>query len=92
MTSGGRARETAAATRKALTVCGGEIDPASRTNVEAALKAVEELLAGEDAATQTGDAPGLRAALAKLDEATQPLADLMMDKAMEAVLRKRGVL
>src|SRR5437016_566665 len=87
-----RARETAAATRKALTVCGGEIDPASRTNVEAALKAVEELLADEDAATQTGDAPGLKAALAKLDEATQPLADLMMDKAMEAMLRKRGVL
>jgi molecular chaperone DnaK len=87
-----RARETAAATRNALAECGGEIDPAIRRNVEAALRAVEELLAGEDAATQTGDAAGLKAALAKLDEATQPLADLMMDKAMEAMLRKRGVL
>ena len=34
----------------------------------------------------------LKAAIAALDEATKPLADLLMDKAMDAMLRKRGVI
>jgi len=42
-----QARETAAATRKALAECSGEIDEACRNLVEQALKAVEDLLAGE---------------------------------------------
>ena len=37
-------------------------------------------------------AAALKAALTNLDEATRPLADRMMDKAMEAALRKRGVI
>lgn len=39
-----------------------------------------------------GDPARLKAATAALDEATKPLADLMMDKAMEALLRKRGMI
>ena len=35
---------------------------------------------------------GFHRVLAKLDEVTQPLADLMMDKAMETLLRERGIL
>ena len=53
---------------------------------------MEDLLAGEDTATQSGDTVGLKAALAALDERTQPLADLLMDEAVEALLRKRGVI
>jgi len=34
----------------------------------------------------------LQAAIAALDGITRPLADLLMDKAMEAMLRKRGVI
>jgi hypothetical protein len=34
----------------------------------------------------------LQAACARLDEATKPLADLLMDKAMEAMLRRRGAI
>jgi hypothetical protein len=30
--------------------------------------------------------------LDRLDQVTQPLADLLMDKAMDALLRKRGLL
>jgi hypothetical protein len=33
----------------------------------------------------------LKAAGVELDEATQPLAELLMDRAVEAMLRKRGV-
>ena len=36
--------------------------------------------------------PYLKFAGPSLDEATKPLADLLMDKAMEAMLRKRGVI
>ena len=34
----------------------------------------------------------LQAACAELDEISKPLAELLMDRAMEAMLRKRGVL
>jgi hypothetical protein len=34
----------------------------------------------------------LLAALAALDETTRPLADLLMDRAMAAMLRKRGLI
>ena len=46
----------------------------------------------EAALTTESDLPALKSAVAKLDEATLPLADLMMDRAMEAVLRQRGLL
>ena len=42
--------------------------------------------------TGTGDLKQLQAAIAALDEITRPLAELLMDKAMEAMLRKRGVI
>ena len=86
-----RARQTIAAARKGLVECAGEIDADYRTKVEQALKTVENLVADGEAATQPGDAAKLKAALTALDEVTQPLADLMMDKAMEAQLRKRGL-
>jgi hypothetical protein len=81
-----------AATRKGLAECALEIDAAYREKVEAALKAVELVLAMEIPRTKTGDANKLKEANAALDEATKPLADLMMDKAMEALLRKRGMI
>ena len=60
--------------------------------MKTALAAVEAALATENAETQTGDTQRLQAASAALDEATQPLAELMMDRAMEAMLRKRGLI
>jgi len=34
----------------------------------------------------------LQSAVAALDEITKPLAELLMDRAMEAMLRKRGLI
>jgi molecular chaperone DnaK len=82
-----RADETVAATRKALADCAGEIEADYQTKVAAAVKAVEEQVAAEQ-----GEPAALKAALAALDEATKPLADLLMDKAMDAMLRQRGVI
>ena len=80
------------AARKGLAECAGEIDADYRRQVEAALGAVEAALASENPKTRTGDPNKLKAANAALDETTRRLADMMMDKAMEAMLRKKGLL
>jgi hypothetical protein len=51
----------------------------------------EAALATEDTTNEIGDVPRLRAAAKALDDATQPLAEILMDRAVEAMLRKRGL-
>ncbi len=87
-----RAGETLTATRKGLASHGSELDAAVRSRIEEALAAVEAALETEDPRTRTGDVPRLKAANQALDEATRPLADLMMDRAMEEMLRKQGLI
>jgi molecular chaperone DnaK len=82
-----RAAETVKATRAGLTDFGAELDNAARVAIEQALSKLEVLLKQD-----TGNSQSLKATHADLDEATKPLAQLMMDKAMEAMLRKRGLL
>jgi molecular chaperone DnaK len=81
-----RADETLAATRKALVDCAAEMDNDYKAKVEAAVKAV-----AEQAALEQGDPAALKTALAALDEATQPLADLLMQKTLDKMLRQRGI-
>jgi molecular chaperone DnaK len=78
-----RAEQTVAATRKALSDC----PPEYRQQIVAALQNVEKLLQADD-----GDVKALKGAHAALDEATKPLAELLMDRAMEAMLRKQGII
>ena len=87
-----KATETVSATKNALAECAAEIDADYRNQVEAALAAVESLIAAEDPQTQIGDPAKLKTATATLDEVTKPLADVLMDKAMDAMLRKRGLI
>jgi molecular chaperone DnaK len=82
-----RAQETVTAARKGLMELHHELDQARAEEIERALARVEKLLSGE-----TGDGKELKAAHAVLDEATKPLADLMMDRAMEAFLKSRGLI
>jgi molecular chaperone DnaK (HSP70) len=82
-----RATETIAATRKGLIDFGADLPEPERAAIEQALQNLEQLIASD-----TGNAQILKAAHGALDEATKPLAQLMMDKAMEAMLRKRGLL
>lgn len=85
-----KANETLAATRSALAGC-PDLEPDYRHQVEAAAAAVEQALTTETAAG-SGDLKLLQAAVAGLDEVTKPLAELLMDQAMEALLRKRGMI
>jgi molecular chaperone DnaK len=87
-----RAIETLAAARKGLADCAVEIDPGCQEQVQSSMRVVEEILAGEDPATQIGDVNRLKTALIVLDEASKPLAEVLMDKAMDAMLRKRGII
>jgi molecular chaperone DnaK len=87
-----RAGEVLAATRKGLAECGAELDAPYRQKVEAAMQVVEYALATENSKTRIGDISRLKMASAALDEVIKRLADLMMDKAMEALLKKRGLI
>ncbi len=87
-----RAGETLTASRKGLAEHAAELDPPYRQRVESALLAVESALETEDPKTKIGDTHRLKAANQGLDEATQQLAELMMDKAMEEMLRKQGLI
>jgi len=86
-----KAQEVLIAAQSGLTECGAELDAAARAQVESALAEVQAALATESPATKTGAVARLKSAHAALDTATQPLADLLMDKAMEAMLRQRGL-
>lgn len=87
-----KAQELLSATRKGLAEAGGELTGDSVLQAEEALRRVEAALAIVDPQTQTGAMQELQAACAALDDATRPLAELLMDRAMEALLRKRGLL
>ncbi len=87
-----KANETLAATKNALTVCADEIEKDYCGKIEAAAREVEKVLAAENLATGAGDLKQLQAAVVVLDEITMPLADLLMDRAMAAMLKKRGLI
>jgi molecular chaperone DnaK len=87
-----KANETLAATRNALLTCADEIDSDYRAKIEATARDVESALASENPEAGAGDLKQLQSAVAALDETTRPLAELLMDKAMAAVLRKRGLI
>jgi molecular chaperone DnaK len=86
-----RAGETITATRKTMAEFASELEADYKTQLDAALEEIEAVLSTEDPRTKTGDPKKLKEATAKLDEVTKPLADHAMDKAMEAMLKKRGL-
>jgi molecular chaperone DnaK len=87
-----KANELIAATRKGLVDCSQALESDYRLQVETALKAVEAAVSNENPETASGDLNHLKNACSALDEVTKPLADLLMDRAMEAMLRKRGII
>ena len=86
-----KANETLAATKNALASCADEIEKDYRKKIESAACEVEIVLTTGNS-DGLGDLKKLQAAVSALDEITKPLADLLMDRAMEAMLRKRGMI
>ena len=83
-----KAGEAVKAARDGLEAFRDELDNAQI--IDEAITAVEGLL--QSAENDQGELTALKAAVARLDQVTLPMADLMMDRAMEAMLRKQGVL
>lgn len=80
-----KAQEMLPAVRNALTMLGEEVGVEERANIARLISSVEEALQGENPAA-------LKKATAALDEATQNLATLLMERAMEEALKRRGMI
>ncbi len=87
-----RAQETLMATRKGLLECQAEITAEYAAQVEQGIQQVEAVLLTEDPVLGFGDPAKLKESVRQLDELTRDLAEVMMDRAMEAMLRKRGLI
>jgi molecular chaperone DnaK len=87
-----KADQLVTATRNGLADAAEEITSEYRAQVEDVLNRVGESLATENSENKIGDTKNLQAACSALDEVTKSLADILMDKAMEAMLRKRGAI
>jgi molecular chaperone DnaK len=87
-----RAGETIVGTRNEMANYDADLDPEYKQQLLDALETVEAVLAEEDPRTRTGEPAKLRAATARLDEVTRPLAEHAMDKAMEELLKRRGLI
>lgn len=87
-----KANELVTATRKGLTDAADELEAGCREQIERALQTLEALLARDQPESKIGDTQQLQVAMTALDDATKPLADVLMHKAMEALLRKRGAI
>ena len=86
-----RAGETLTATRKTMAEYDKDLDDEYRKQLHEALEGVEAVLSQENPKTKTGDPAQLKAANARLDEVSRPLAEHAMDQVMEAMLRQRGI-
>ncbi len=87
-----KADELLAATRKGLDQCATELAADYKTQVEQALHRLEAAATLEIPEPSAAELKELQEACSALDAATRPLAELLMDRAMEALLRKRGLL
>ena len=79
-------------TRKMMARFHAELDPEYKKQIDAVLGELEDVLQTEDAKTRTGDPRRLKEANVRLDEVTRPLAEHAMDKVMEEMLRKKGLI
>jgi molecular chaperone DnaK len=80
-----KAKELLDGVAAALPLAGDALETAERDAVEAAAQAVREALAQRDL-------PGLKQANRRLDAVTEPLAAILVERAMEAAMQRQGLL
>lgn len=87
-----KATELVSATQKALQDCSAELEPEGLARIEKALLLIETASHKEGSQPGPQEVAALQQACATLDDATRPMAELLMDRAMLAMLKKKGVL
>jgi molecular chaperone DnaK len=80
-----KSEEMLPAVRNALTLVGDKIDESERRHIEELMGRVMETMAADNAQQ-------LKLANAALDEATQNLATILIENAIESAMRKKGLL
>jgi molecular chaperone DnaK len=80
-----KAEEMLPAVRNALSLVGSELDEAERQRIDQIIEQVNQALTTENP-------QALKRTTAALDEATQGLATLLVERAMEEALKRRGVI
>ena len=86
-----RLEQTTAATLKGLEAYGSDLPEDQQREIEITLTEAKGLLSEKEKGGAL-TAASLKEFNSKLDSVTKPLADLMMDKVMEQMLKKQGVL
>lgn len=86
-----KALETLEATELGIREYREELESDYAEELDQAVQRVKDLLEDEDPETESGDLNALKTAIQALDETTQPLAEYMMEKAMDAILASQGV-
>jgi molecular chaperone DnaK len=87
-----RARQTLEAARQGMTEAASELTIEMQQRIAAAIQETDAVLATENPTSESGDLNRLKAAVQELDAATQPLAEVLLDRAMTAALEKRGLI
>ena len=85
-----KAEATLKAAEKGISECGAELGEEQRGALQSAVADVRRIL-GEEDANGTGSPESLKKAHQTLDEASQPLAEILMERAMEEMLKRRGL-
>ncbi|MGB0581139.1 MAG: Hsp70 family protein [Limisphaerales bacterium] len=84
-----KAQATIEAAEKGVTECTDELPDELLDPVREATKTLQNVLAMEE--DETGPVEQLKEAHAKLDEVSQPLAEALMERAMDEMLKRRGL-
>jgi molecular chaperone DnaK len=87
-----KAQEIIAATQLGLKEYRADLEEDYAESLETALNRTIQILDNEDPQTESGDLNALKEAIANLDEISKPLAEHMMDQAMEAMLASQEMI
>lgn len=86
-----KAKEIVQATAQALQNCGEELEESERREIQQSLQAVRQMLQSKESQKSADDWKALREQSQILDERTRRLAELQMQKAMEELMRQKGL-
>ena len=86
-----KAKEIIQATAQALQNCSEELEESERQEIQQALQAARQMLQNKENKKSPGDWKALQKQVQILDERTRRLAEIQMQKAMEELLRQKGL-
>lgn len=86
-----KAQATLEAAENGLAECGGDVPEEISAAVQSAVGEIRAALAAEDPESEVGPLERLKAAHQNLDEVSQPLAEILMERAMDEMLKRRGM-